>query len=278
MPLNQDTKGDHRWRRRRDLRGLGRGHTEKKFMNDFDRSMAGRGMKSSEPSRIHGAIAQSLRRHESRPRVFHTSGRHLTCKSCKTLYIQRGGPTGRFCCRKCRDSFFKKPKGIREFPCIVCGRIRLARMANTKFCSPKCRARSYMETPKDFDGPMSCASCGKTIIRKCRHHKFCSRKCNPAFKANRFLHKMKRHRLIVGSPEKFTHKEIFERDGYRCQKCGRKTRPDFNIYHKLYPVLDHIIPLSKQGEHSRLNCRCLCRGCNAEKKNVIINEQLRLLG
>jgi 5-methylcytosine-specific restriction endonuclease McrA len=79
--------------------------------------------------------------------------------------------------------------------------------------------------------------------------------------------------------ENFYLKEIFERDGYVCQLCGRKTRPDFkNHSHPLYPNLDHIVPLSKGGPHTKLNTQCLCRKCNMEKRNTGTGDQLRLFG
>lgn len=79
--------------------------------------------------------------------------------------------------------------------------------------------------------------------------------------------------------EDFRHEEIFERDNYICQHCGRKTRPDFkNQYHPLYPNLDHIIPLSKGGPHTRLNTQCLCHQCNMEKHATGKGDQLRMFG
>ena len=33
------------------------------------------------------------------------------------------------------------------------------------------------------------------------------------------------------------------------------------------PEIDHIIPLSRGGAHSVLNCACACRKCNGDKGN-----------
>lgn len=79
--------------------------------------------------------------------------------------------------------------------------------------------------------------------------------------------------------ESFNPVEIFVRDGYRCQICKKKTRPDYkNVNHALYPNLDHIISLSNGGTHTRLNTRCLCHKCNITKSNNDSNSQLRLFG
>lgn len=50
--------------------------------------------------------------------------------------------------------------------------------------------------------------------------------------------------------------QIYERDGYRCRKCHRKTN-DLEI--------DHIIPIAKGGKSTFNNLQTLCHRCNVEK-------------
>ena len=79
--------------------------------------------------------------------------------------------------------------------------------------------------------------------------------------------------------EDFNPSEVFERDNYICQLCGIKTLPNLKSqYHSKRPELDHIIPLSKGGEHSKRNTQCLCRKCNMEKSNTGVGDQLRMFG
>jgi len=47
---------------------------------------------------------------------------------------------------------------------------------------------------------------------------------------------------------------VFERDGHRCQYCGRQAEN-----------LDHVVPRSQGGEHSWLNVVAACRRCNSTK-------------
>ena len=49
---------------------------------------------------------------------------------------------------------------------------------------------------------------------------------------------------------------IYERDGWRCRKCGRQTD---NL------EIDHIIPISKGGKTTMDNLQTLCARCNKEK-------------
>jgi len=88
----------------------------------------------------------------------------------------------------------------------------------------------------------------------------------------------KRRALKAGADhEVFDDREIFERDGFKCQLCGYRTRPDYkNPNHPLYPNLDHIVPLSKGGSHTRLNTQCLCHRCNMIKHNTGTGDQLRM--
>lgn len=55
---------------------------------------------------------------------------------------------------------------------------------------------------------------------------------------------------------------IYERDGYRCCKCGISDR-----YANL--EIDHIIPISKGGKSTYDNLQTLCHKCNVEKGDSI---------
>lgn len=53
---------------------------------------------------------------------------------------------------------------------------------------------------------------------------------------------------------------IYDRDGYRCRRCG--------ISQHYAPLeIDHIIPISKGGKSTYDNLQTLCRKCNKEKGN-----------
>ena len=48
----------------------------------------------------------------------------------------------------------------------------------------------------------------------------------------------------------------FERDGWRCVRCGKAGRLE----------ADHIVPLAKGGDpYDKANLQTLCRGCHVEK-------------
>jgi len=64
---------------------------------------------------------------------------------------------------------------------------------------------------------------------------------------------------------KFTRKNIYKRDGNRCQYCGKKFKQeDLN--------LDHVIPVSRGGKDNWYNVVCSCVPCNLRKGNKTLAE------
>src|SRR5690606_30860756 len=75
----------------------------------------------------------------------------------------------------------------------------------------------------------------------------------------------RRARLRDASVERFTASEVFERDRYICYLGGCLTSPDLPSGAPLRTVLEHKIPLSRGGEHSRANTATACWQHNAQK-------------
>ena len=67
-----------------------------------------------------------------------------------------------------------------------------------------------------------------------------------------------------------TRIEIFERDNYTCQICGRNTKED-----DVKLEIDHIIPVSKGGSDDRDNLQTLCFECNRGKSDKILHNQFK---
>jgi len=60
---------------------------------------------------------------------------------------------------------------------------------------------------------------------------------------------------------------VFDRDGGRCWICWRS----LTIEHTHF---DHVIPLSKGGEHSEDNIRVSCAPCNLRKRDHLPTPEL----
>ncbi len=70
---------------------------------------------------------------------------------------------------------------------------------------------------------------------------------------------------------KFTRRNIYERDGNRCQYCGDRFEPkELN--------LDHVIPMDRGGKTTWENVVCSCIRCNMKKSNKLLREaRMRLI-
>ncbi|MEE9202474.1 MAG: HNH endonuclease [Dehalococcoidia bacterium] len=68
---------------------------------------------------------------------------------------------------------------------------------------------------------------------------------------------------------KLTRFEVFNRDRFTCQYCGRETRE---------LTLDHVIPRSRGGQHSWENLVSACILCNHRKgERVLAEAKLKLI-
>ena len=78
---------------------------------------------------------------------------------------------------------------------------------------------------------------------------------------------------------RFSPLHVLQRDKWTCQVCGVIT-PEQHRGKNLpdSPEVDHIVPVSRGGSHTWRNVRCLCRACNAEKKDMLDCEWVALSG
>lgn len=80
----------------------------------------------------------------------------------------------------------------------------------------------------------------------------------------------------VGEP--FTNGEIFERDRWVCRLCHRSVDSELAWPHPMSASLDHLVPLSEGGAHSKENTALAHLRCNVRKGNRAVGEQLALIG
>lgn len=119
-----------------------------------------------------------------------------------------------------------------------------------------------------------CCSCAKDSVKAALKKQRRVRKA----KWGKDTHRSRARRNGVAY-ERVSTREIFERDGWRCQACGCKCRRSSGKNHPREATLDHILPLSLGGDHKRTNTQCLCRQCNTSKSaSTRIGAQLRLIG
>lgn len=65
----------------------------------------------------------------------------------------------------------------------------------------------------------------------------------------------RRKRADYAISDKWLRRMIYERDGYKCKKCGSRKNPS----------IDHIKPVALGGSNEPDNLQTLCRSCNSKK-------------
>lgn len=235
------------------------------------------------------------------------------CKQCGKEFVMVRHSKGLFCSYRCRGKYRseqpRKPKVIKIKPiketqyriCIICGNSFKVK-GKSLVCSIICKNKDSMNKyyanrdailaaarekwwkGRDQRDPFQCKECGKVVVPRyetgdSRRTSFCSMRCdnryNKRVKGNSHV---KRARYFGVDCESVDPIKVFIRDGWHCQLCGKKlNRKDRGTIKDNAPELDHIIPLSKGGEHSYRNTQCACRKCNIDKSNNVIG-QTRLFG
>ena len=125
----------------------------------------------------------------------------------------------------------------------------------------------------EYNGPShSCPVCG-TITKR---PKYCSVQCRnkTEYKSREVIRRMRIRNAMVDND--ITVHSLYNRDNGYCHICGRKTdledyvvMSDTMICGNWYPSIDHVIPLSKGGEHSWQNVKLAHRICNSLKSDKV---------
>ncbi len=213
-----------------------------------------------------------------------------SCESCgAALPMSTPGRGGlrRFCNAKCRArNRYLRLNHRPEKPCGHCGAaIPAGSHANRDYCSRKCKKAVDADVSRSAPTyrfrryEKKCKACAVDFVARRDAARFCSETCQRHNSWRKELEKKYRatRQAWIRGPSRavpFNPEDVLARDGWVCQICGvetprslRGSRTERNA-----PEVDHIIPLSKGGEHSEANTQCLCRGCNIRKRDRMPSE------
>lgn len=170
----------------------------------------------------------------------------MPCACCRTVFVRRAKSARAYCSELCRFRANFTPKPPREYSCSCCG-VKFTRQGQgtpppnrLPYCSKKC--------------------CTKAQRRKDRLNG--KRACRNGIRAQR---------LRAQTVESVSPARVFVRDNWTCWLCNQQCNPKAMIPDPLFPTVDHVIPISKGGEHSYANCRCACFACNCKKRDVLVS-------
>lgn len=207
---------------------------------------------------------------------------HTTCGYCgvEFSWTDHPGRLHRFCSNSCH---FNAARKYVSGNCLNCGEpARDARVTgklagSRKYCTDQCR-RVYEAARKARK--QTCATCGVVFVHedsslsRVRQRYFCGPECRLAGRVTpeatrlRHLAKENQRRALKRqtAAENVDYREIERRDQFRCYLCRRRIAKR-NVH------FDHVIPLSRGGEHSARNIRMTHRWCNLRKHARLITHQ-----
>lgn len=240
-----------------------------------------------------------------------SSSTRLHCAECSTeIFPKKMGAKPKYCpdCAKerlrisRRDYARRAAAGI-ELPrparaCVVCGEefIPGRGAGRPSLACPDCRPDLARERVRAWQRAKGHVASGTVLTRTCEP---CGARfewtvtpgrpawmCEACKKASylaaapqrRARNSKRRARLYSAGYERFDDIEIFERDRWKCGICHKKIDKGVQWPNRMCVTLDHIIPVSQGGSHTRANVRAAHYSCNSSRNNRGGNEQLALLG
>jgi len=226
------------------------------------------------------------------------------CRGCRRVLFIKCAKARHYCdqCRRVRKAMKTAVALLADIlcsslavrrECVVCGEVVLGvqgRESHRKTCSKACSLEMNRQKTRDryeqqtgvrivpASTPRICKYCDRTI--NVSHHRGRGRlACDHC---NLFRCDHKSRALLYGvAYTEVSRRIVFERDGWRCQLCGRAVlrRPlrkrGSRRLHPRTASLDHIIPMVRGGPHVEHNCQCACLECNV-RKNARLIGQMRL--
>lgn len=191
----------------------------------------------------------------------------VPCTWCETPCIKGSAQVkryaGAFCTLACRDAW---RKDTQTNP----GPSEAARAAARAALSTR-RAVALRKLRKAARGTRgwrwvagNCGRCGRPFVSELGTDlgRYCSDVCK-----NRAARSRRRARHRGAHHQPYSRAAIFERDGYRCHLCHKRTLRTAVVPHPRAPVIDHLIPLG-QGDDAPHNVATACFMCNSKRRDV----------
>jgi hypothetical protein len=204
------------------------------------------------------------------------------CRHCGETFQPTKSAETTYCSRQCyfdlkRSSVTPRPQSQGKC-CPICLTWFLPSRPDRMTCSEQCkRDRQKRHYKRVGIKRTHCLICATTLpAQKCgTFRKYCSQRCRnkATLKRNRALYRAQRkankklHTTARKRGEKFLPEEVFERDNWTCLLCGKKVDRKAKVPQPLAPTLDHIIPITNGGPHTRDNVQCAHFVCNIKASN-----------
>lgn len=213
----------------------------------------------------------------------------LVCNGCGGQFLRRRRAAkdaqiycSRTCANKARPKASAKTQKTAPLPkpCVVCATPFVGRLLCSAVCRQQHKAQKQREhySRTTIHPPKTCRQCGGTFAPSHGLQVMCSSRCarkNERVRyGNKHRSRARRHGVAY---ECVNRVKVFERDGWRCQVCGRRTPKRLQgTICDTAPELDHRVPMAMGGAHTYENCQLACRRCNIAKGGNRVLGQLPL--
>lgn len=219
---------------------------------------------------------------------------HSRCPNCgKPVYRKHArGPLPKWCSPQCQwsskeknahDSARNKAKRQRiaaenlvkypESVCLVCGS-EAPRKANgtpRMYCSRACQNKAHYLRSQESNPPCSVEGCERPTMARglCgSHYSTLWLQENP----EKLLARRKTRKSFLDAAQTcdvIDRDVLLERDNWTCGICGERIDPSLKHPDRMSYQVDHIVPISKGGDHSWANVQAAHFHCNAGKRDRI---------
>lgn len=170
-------------------------------------------------------------------------------------------------CEECGSSFEFRPNGKPAKRCSdECRRAHSAKRARVARASGAWIDRRPNRGP--WSGAKTCRYCGDDFEARSPKSEVCyAQKCQSRRNADRCrpFTAERRARKRDAVSERFDPRDVFARDGWICGLCGESVDPALTWPAPKSASLDHVVPLSRGGDHTLANTQLAHLTCNTAK-------------
>lgn len=205
--------------------------------------MSGRRRKYCHPRcRQQSAVASARQKRQSVVGI-----RTRKCEGCDAVFVQSGRERNRrkWCSETCRVANWKSVHPEYE-----------AHRKELEWA----RRQAFMAKRGPLRYDLTCAICAEDFVAGRPDCKFCTNTCR-----YRAAYIGRRARKVGAPRERYTPREIAERDNWTCGICSEPIDASLAYPAPLSLSIDHIVPLSRGGSDTRANVQAAHLDCNIRK-------------
>lgn len=178
------------------------------------------------------------------------------CEYCGKEFTARN-ITEKFCCSKCRHTFYSIQNKEYNNICKCCGKEFTAKDSRVKYCSDTCRRKYHSKHKKEIK--KNCEYCGKEFIAHSNKAKYCSVKCKSHATDNRRNGKIQQRTCVCCGKEYLGY--------YNSKFCSLKCRRKISNQKMRRKHIEERTKLFDENSKEGYDY-VICPMCNAKFKQI----------